>query len=305
MFSTTILVAFLGGVVALVAPCCVSVMLPAYFASSFRSRTRIVAMTLVFAAGVATVIVPIALGAAAISRVISGQHAVVFSVGGVVMVLGGLAILAGWRLRLPMPGRRYRQRAGVGPVYSLGVFSGVASSCCAPVLAGVVAVSAATSSFLPALVVGVAYVFGMVAPLAVLALVWDRRDWGRSRLLTGRRVTLGVRRFRRTVPLADALSGGLLAAMGLLTVVFAVRGPAMPTDGWQVRFSARLGHAAAVVERSLGWLPGWVSAIIILAGLTGLLVQSVRRPGRRAPAEPASQPISEDASRAGSSETSS
>ncbi|MEJ7756218.1 MAG: hypothetical protein WKF83_07725 [Nocardioidaceae bacterium] len=34
-------------------------MLPAYLASSFKSRTHILAMTLVFAAGVATVILPI------------------------------------------------------------------------------------------------------------------------------------------------------------------------------------------------------------------------------------------------------
>lgn len=57
-FSTTILAAVLGGVVTLLAPCCVSVMLPAYFASSFKSRTQILGMTLVFAAGLATVILP-------------------------------------------------------------------------------------------------------------------------------------------------------------------------------------------------------------------------------------------------------
>ena len=125
----------------------------------------------------------------------------------------------------------------------------------------------------------------MVAPLAVLALVWDRRDWGSSRLLTGRRVTLGLRRFGRTVPVADALSGALLVAMGILTVILAVRGPSMPADGWQVRFTAWLGHVAAVVERSLGWLPVWVPAIIILGGLAGVLVLGATpraSPGARA-----------------------
>lgn len=72
LLSTTILASFLGGVIALLAPCCVSVMLPAYFASTFQRRTRIVGMTLVFAAGVGTVILPIALGASVLSRLVSG-----------------------------------------------------------------------------------------------------------------------------------------------------------------------------------------------------------------------------------------
>jgi len=145
LVSTTILAAFLGGVVALLAPCCVSVMLPAYFASSFRSRTQILGMTLIFAGGVGSVILPIGLGATALSRLIAGQHAVVFSIGGIAMVLAGLAMLAGWKFALPMPAMRGGGR-GVGSVYSLGAFSGAASACCAQVLAGVAAVSGAVSS---------------------------------------------------------------------------------------------------------------------------------------------------------------
>ncbi|MDT5134770.1 MAG: cytochrome c-type biosis protein, partial [Mycobacterium sp.] len=36
LFGTTLLASFLGGVVALLAPCCVSVMLPAYLSTGFR-----------------------------------------------------------------------------------------------------------------------------------------------------------------------------------------------------------------------------------------------------------------------------
>lgn len=276
LLSTTILASFLGGVVALLAPCCVSVMLPAYFASSFRSRTHILAMTLVFAAGVGTVILPIGLGATFLSRLISGHHSVVFSIGGSAMIVGGLAILAGWKFMLPMPGMRGRGGTGVGSVYSLGFFSGVASSCCAPVLAGVVALSAATASFLPSLIVGMAYVFGMVSPLTVLALVWDRRDWGSSRLLSAHQLSLGHGRFRRQLPLASALSGGLMVAMGILTVVLAVRGPSMPTDGWQVRLTAWLGHIASSVERDLSWMPPWIPGMLILAALAWLIWRGTR-----------------------------
>jgi thiol-disulfide isomerase/thioredoxin len=63
-----------AGAIALFAPCCISVMLPAYFASSYQNRRRLVAMTFVFAAGIATVILPIALGASALLALINGGH---------------------------------------------------------------------------------------------------------------------------------------------------------------------------------------------------------------------------------------
>src|SRR5229473_1510363 len=85
-----------------------------------------------------------------------------------------ISVMLRGQIHLPMPGRRADGKAGVLSVYTLGIFSGVASSCCAPVLAGVIALSSAVSSFWLALVLGSAYVFGMVAPLFVIALLWDR-----------------------------------------------------------------------------------------------------------------------------------
>jgi cytochrome c-type biogenesis protein len=284
LLSGTILASFLAGIVALLAPCCVSVMLPAYFASTFHRRTQIVGMTFVFAAGVGTVILPIALGATALSRLVSGHHGLVFSIGGALMVVGGLVILAGWKPMLPMPAMRGGAGRGVGSVYSLGAFSGAASACCAPVLAGVATVSGATSSFGAALAVGVAYVFGMVAPLAVLALVWDRRDWGNSRLLGGRTVTVRLGRLRHNLPLSSLLSGGLLAAMGVLTIGLAIRGPAMG-GGWQVRVSAWLDHTSSQIQDGLSWLPGWSSALLVFAALAGLFVMAARARRDRRPAD--------------------
>jgi cytochrome c-type biogenesis protein len=186
LFGTVLLVSFLGGVVALLAPCCVSVMLPAYFATGFGRRSGIAAATGVFAAGVATLIVPAGLGASALSAALPAHHLLIFSAGGAAMLAGGVAVLAGWKPMLPVPGPRSPSGHGYGAAYGLGLFSGIASACCAPVLAGVVVLTGSAGSFGAALAVSGTYVAGMVAPLAVLALVWERRDWGSSRLLHGR-----------------------------------------------------------------------------------------------------------------------
>src|SRR5258705_2619857 len=104
LVGTTLLASFLGGVVALLAPCCVSVMLPAYLSTGFRHRGGVVPATLVFGAGVATLILPIGLGATALSRLLFGGHVWGFSIGGALMIAAGIAGLAGWSPNLPMPG---------------------------------------------------------------------------------------------------------------------------------------------------------------------------------------------------------
>ena len=260
-----LLASFVGGMVALFAPCCISVMLPAYFATSFGRRRALVSMTFVFAAGVAAIVVPISLGASWVSRAVSGHHRVVFTSAAVAMMAMGVATLRGWKPALPMIGLRARSERGPAAVFSLGLFSGLASACCAPVLAGVVAVSGAAGSFPVALAVGVAYVFGMVGPLFVIALAWDRYRLG-ERALMSRTVTVGGRR----LSVSAAAGGLLLMAMAVLTFVLALTGPSMATTGWQAHLSARLGHYAHNVTSALSAVPGWITATALAAGLGGL-----------------------------------
>jgi len=294
LVGTTIIAAFFAGVVALFAPCCVSVMLPAYLATGVHRRRGLIAMTFVFAAGVGAVILPIAFGATALSRLINGEHTVVYSVMAVVMLAMGVAMAGGYRLPIPMFGVRARQsRSGPGSVFVLGAFSGVATACCAPVLAGVVALSGAAASFFTSLVVGVAYVFGMVAPLFVIALVWDGRDIGASRWLAARTVRLHLAGRVRSVPLASFAGGLLLVVMSVVVGVLAVTGPDMATRGWQATMSGDAQHYAHVVTTWLGHLPGWVTALGVFAALAVLVVLAVRQVADRAEEEPVTDALPE------------
>lgn len=276
LLGTTVIAAFIGGAVALFAPCCISVMLPAYFATSFQRRRALISMTLVFALGVATIILPIAFGASWLTRVILERHTYIFLIGGALMLALGLATIAGWKLPIPMPGMSARRDRSVGSVYALGAFSGTASACCAPVLAGVIALSGAAGSFAAALVVGVAYVFGMVVPLFVMALLWDRYDWGNSAIVRGKTVTLRAFGRRHQVHTTALASGILLIAMGVLVVVLAFSDTAMTSSGWQARMGAEIQHYASVVLSWLDGLPGWLTALAVFAALA-LVVRAALR----------------------------
>ncbi len=270
-FGGSIAAAVIAGMIALFAPCCVSVMLPAYFAASFPNRRLMVAMTFLFAAGIATVIVPIALGASLVRRVLLDGHSAVYSVGGMMLLLLAAFTLAGGQIRLPSPGGRPTGRGPAG-VYALGLFSGVASSCCAPVLAGVIALSGVTGSFLGALGLGLAYVSGMVAPLMVIALMWDRYDWKSSRLFRPRQITWRLGRLSRTIT-GTALAGGvLLAAMGIWALLAAAQGGMRAaSSGWQGLMLLWLQRQGRSASDLLANLPGWTVAAALVT-IVGLLV---------------------------------
>ncbi|MHB8596283.1 MAG: cytochrome c biogenesis CcdA family protein [Ktedonobacteraceae bacterium] len=277
-FGGSVLAAIIAGAIALFAPCCISVMLPAYFASSFQNRRLLVAMTFLFAGGIATIVLPIALGASIIRQLLNTQHTPIYVTGGILMLLLAVYVLLGGQIHLPMPGRRAGGKTGLISVYSLGIFSGIASSCCAPVLAGVIALSSIASSFWLALGLGSAYVFGMVTPLFVIALLWDRYDWRASRLFRPRSFTWKVGPVRRTLTATSLASGVLLALIGGSMLWVGLAYNSMPTlAGWQVELAVNLQHIGQVITNTFAWVPNWLGWLIFLAALAGLAWYALRQ----------------------------
>ncbi len=279
-FGGSVVAAVVAGMLALFAPCCISVMLPAYFASSFQNRRLLVAMTFVFGAGIATVILPLTMGASALQQLFVEGHRPIYLTGGLLMLGLGAYTLLGGQLHLPMPGRRAGAKAGVTTVYSLGLFSGIASSCCAPVLAGVLALSATTASFGLALGLGLAYVFGMVAPLFVIALLWEQFDWRASRLFRPRAISWRLGTLRRTVSATGLASGVLLAVMGAAALWVGFSSSSMPaTAGWQAELAVQLQRIGRDLTDALSGIPGWLMVLALAAGVVGLAAYALRQIG--------------------------
>ena len=111
-FGGLAIAAGVAGVIALFAPCCILVTLPAYFVTSFQNSRVLVAMTFLFAAGMATIILPIAMGAATGLRLITEEHTAIYVAVGLLMLMLGAYVLLRGRLHLPMPGQRAGGRAG-------------------------------------------------------------------------------------------------------------------------------------------------------------------------------------------------
>jgi cytochrome c biogenesis protein CcdA len=280
--TSSVLVAFVGGTLALAAPCCVTYLLPAYLASVYRAQRAVLAMTFIFAAGIAVVLLPMVLGVAVLADMLGAFHTEVFIVGGVFLVFLGGWSLAGRNLALPMrpaPTGNY----SVASVFGLGVFSGAASSCCAPVLAGVLTLSAVSSSLPQALMIGSAYILGMVAPLLALAYFWDRLELANHPVVRGRRLTIGVGRLKGSLHSTNLLAGVMFIAMGVLIIILAFTGEASGASDAQVRFSAWLTRMADRGVSLVGGVPDAIFAALLAASTIYLLAKAfpgVARPIR-------------------------
>lgn len=174
LFGVSLTASFLGGMVALFAPCCITFLFPSYLGTIFKEKGRVVFLTLVFALGLGSILIPVALGMRIIVSLFDQFHTTTYLLGSLFMFLLGLMTLFEVKLSLPLPRYTMPKETTVISTYFLGVFSGITSSCCAPVLFAAITLSSLSPSILTATIVSAVYVMGIVFPLFFLSLFYEK-----------------------------------------------------------------------------------------------------------------------------------
>lgn len=281
----SVLAAFFAGGVALFAPCCIVFLAPSYLAVAVKNRRwRLLPFTFVFAAGLALVLVPITLGVGLLAGAIAHYHGALYFAGGVLMIVLAILSLSGRMWSLPsFIASPDTARGDTGSFFALGVFSGIASSCCAPVLAGVMTLSALSGSAAGGLLLGLAFVFGMVFPLFVMALVWDKAHLAERRWMRPRPVRL---RAAGRVLVTNTLNLGVAAAftvMGVVVFYLAATGGMSGGSGVQGAIGRGLAGGFERIQVWLAPVPEAVLGLGLLALAAVFVVATLRR---RPPAGP-------------------
>jgi cytochrome c-type biogenesis protein len=287
----SVLAAFFAGGVALFAPCCIVFLAPSYLAVAVKNRRwRLLPLTFVFAAGLALVLVPITLGMSLIAATIANYHAPLYYAGGVLMLALAALSLSGRMWSLPSALRAPdTTRGDSASFFALGVFSGIASSCCAPVLAGVMTLSALSGSPIGGLALGLAYVFGMVFPLFLMALVWDRARLGERHFLQARPVRIRIAgRILATNTINFAVAAGF-TVMGGFIIYLAGSGQMTGGPGFQVAIGRSLARLFRRLEDWTSPVPEPLLGAALLT-LAGVFVYATLTDRRRHPSTPAVVP---------------
>jgi len=266
ILSASIIAAFLAGMVALFAPCCITVLLPAYLGSAFREKKNILKMTLVFFAGISAIIVPIGLGAAGLAQFFRDFHKELYIFGGLFMLVLAVMSVLGKGISMPLP---KRIKAKINPsnaksVFTLGVLSGAATSCCAPVLAGAMTLAVISGAFWKAIIVVFAYVFGMTLPLFVTAYFYDKYKIEQSKIIKGKLLELKVRTKTFYVHSTNLVAGTLFLIIGGVMLVLGFSGNEFWSPQMQGEVSSALNTWTLSVFESLTIIPDIVWGAIII-----------------------------------------
>jgi len=264
LVSASFIAAFVAGIAALFAPCCVTILLPAYLASIFKERSTVFLMTFIYFLGLLAVFMPIGLGAVFLTQIFSAYHNIIFSIGAVFLIFLGTFLLLGQQFSLPINVHPELKRANTGSVFTLGVFSGIATTCCAPVLAGVLTLAALPGSFLLGGAYTLAYVLGMVVPLFILATVLDKGKFTKKFFAFRRSVSYSLFGKQVRLTLSNLFSGAMFLTLGIIILTLARTNDLTSHASYQVSINIYLTKLIQFISVYTKLIPEPIWAIIFV-----------------------------------------
>lgn len=263
LVGTSLIAAFVAGVAALFAPCCITVLLPSYLGNIFREKYKIFFMTFVFFLGVATVFLPIGLGASFLAQAFSKYHNIIFSVGGIFLLILGITMLLGKKFSTPTSVRDGMKKH-VSSIYVLGIFSAIATTCCAPVLAGVLTLSVASGTIVWGLLYTLAYVIGMTLPLFIIAATLDKFNLTEKFTNTNKIVRMKIASFNWRITVSELVSGLIFLLMGGYITYLAFSNKLFTHSSYQLEMNLWNAKFLGAINGFTSLIPEYIWAFILI-----------------------------------------
>ena len=275
------LIAFLGGVLTLLAPCSV-MLLPAFFSYAFQSPRKLFARCGIFWLGLLTPLIPLGAALSSVVALIREHSTFITQVIALLVIIAGLITL----FSLDVPVFRVRSletasqsRDTAWAVYLLGITYGIAGvGCAGPILGAVLATSSLGGSVVEGIIAVIFYSAGMAFPLLVLALLWQHSAGRIQAIVRPKPVTL----LKRQTTWTNVVSGLVLIILGFTIFTIDLSNPL----GGIVSIDTLASWEESIMGL-FGTLPTWV---ITLAGalIIGAIVALLWKP--RSASLPSSTP---------------
>lgn len=221
MSIPSFVIAFFAGLLSFFAPCG-AVLLPSFFAHTFKKRSSILVATCWFLLGFLTLFIPVGFGVRTITRLLLLHREEVTLIGGLLLfALAGFA-LVGKGLHVPVPAflTKHGFHNDALSSYLIGVVFGItAAGCTAPLLGLTFTLALLAKSKLASFVILAAYGIGIAMPLFTLAFVADRTEFLKKPFFKGKVWTFKLGGKERMLHSTNLISATVLAALGTLFIV--------------------------------------------------------------------------------------
>jgi len=269
LVGTSLIAAFVAGVAALFAPCCITVLLPSYLGNIFKEKYKIFFMTFVFFLGVLTVFLPIGLGASFLAQAFSEYHNIIFTVGGIFLVVLGITMLFGKKFTTPTSVRDGMKRH-VSSIYVLGIFSAIATTCCAPVLAGVLTLGVASGTVVWGALYTLAYVVGMTLPLFIIAAFLDKANLTERFTNAKKTVAMRIGSFSWRITVSELISGLIFLLMGGYITYLAFSDKLFTHSSYQLEMNLWNAKFLGAINGFVTLIPEYIWALLFIGIVTSI-----------------------------------
>lgn len=277
LISASLITAFIAGITALFAPCCITVLLPTYFASIFKQKRTVFLMTFIYFLGLLAVFIPIGLGATALTMLFREYHNVIFIGGGLFLLLLGITLILGKQYSLPMIVHPELRKTDTFSIFALGVFSAIATTCCAPVLAGVLALSVLPGSYLLGAIYTLTYVLGMVTPLFILAAFLDKADFTQKFFAFRKPVTFKLLGIKITNTLSNLFSGLMFLAIAIIILYLAFTNQLAMQNTYQLTVNIYIAQLTKFIGNYTVIIPEPIWAVIFMILMGAIIWKAIRQ----------------------------
>ena len=279
LVGTSLIAAFVAGMAALFAPCCITVLLPSYLGNIFKEKYKIFFMTFVFFLGVLTVFLPIGLGASFLAQAFSEYHNIIFTVGGIFLIVLGLTMLLGKKFTTPTSVRDGMKRH-VSSIYVLGIFSAIATTCCAPVLAGVLTLGVASGTIVWGALYTLAYVVGMTLPLFIIAAFLDKANLTERFTNAKKTVAMRIGGFSWRITVSELISGLIFLLMGGYITYLAFSNKLFTHSSYQLEMNLWNAKFLGAINGFVTLIPEYIWALLfigIVASISYVFIKQYKK----------------------------
>jgi cytochrome c biogenesis protein CcdA len=243
-----------------------------------EKKKNILKMTLIFFAGISAVLIPIGLGAAGLAQIFRDFHKELYIFGGLFMLLLAVMAVLGKGISMPIPKRIQAKMNATSTksVFVLGLLSGAATSCCAPVLAGAMTLAVISGAFWKAIIVVFAYVFGMTFPLFVTAYFYDKYKIDQSKIIKGKLLEIKIKAKTLYVHSTNLLSSVMFLVIGMVMLVLGFSDNTFWSPEMQSEVGIKLNSWTQKMFESAAIIPDFVWAFVII-GFFSFILYKVKK----------------------------
>jgi cytochrome c-type biogenesis protein len=234
-------------------------------------------MTFIFFLGVFLVFLPLGLGFGALGALFLKFHNWTYGLGAIFFIALGFFIILGFHPRMPFHVPQKLENQKIPSIFLLGIFSGLATTCCAPVLAGVLALSVLPGSVFWGAMYAMVYVLGMVTPLFIIALFLDKVDFTEKFLFFRKSLNYKVLGKDVVVSLAQFIAGLMFLAMGALIFVLTFTGGLKMESGVLVKVNILVAKYLYLLRSAMESIPWFVFPALFILILFIIIKSSVKQ----------------------------